>query len=97
MSDLWLILAGWAAMALLMGVLWGIQRARGNAGIVDAAWSLGTGSLAIWFAWGADGDPLRRLLIGGLAGVWGLRLGVHLLRRVSRETEDVRYRALRES
>lgn len=97
MSISVLLLTGWTAMALLMLVLWAIQRARGNAGIVDVAWALGTAVLGVAFAWGADGDPIRRLLIGLLAGLWGLRLGGHLLRRVAREAEDVRYRALRQA
>jgi steroid 5-alpha reductase family enzyme len=35
----------------LMAVLWGVQRARGNAGIVDVAWSLATAVLGAWFAY----------------------------------------------
>jgi steroid 5-alpha reductase family enzyme len=91
-----LVLIGWALMAVVMAGLWVLQRARRNAGIVDVAWSFGTGLMGVWFAWGADGLDERRLLIAVLAGAWGLRLGFYLLKRVLGEAEDGRYQALRE-
>ncbi|MHC4217117.1 MAG: DUF1295 domain-containing protein [Planctomycetota bacterium] len=96
MNVWWMVLIGWAAMAVVMVLLWLIQRARRNAGIVDIAWSFGTGLLAVGFAWGADGLDGRRLLVALLAGVWGLRLGFYLLQRVTSEAEDGRYRMLRD-
>ena len=90
-----IVLAGWMACASVMALLWQRQRARGNAGIVDVAWSFATAALGIWFAWSASGYGPRRALVMALAGVWGVRLGRHLLRRVSREAEDGRYRQLR--
>jgi steroid 5-alpha reductase family enzyme len=85
-----------AAMLVLMAALWAVQRATRNAGIVDVAWSFGTGLLGVLFAAAMDGAPLRRALVGAMAGVWGLRLGAHLLRRIRAEPEDGRYRMLRE-
>ncbi|MHC4908593.1 MAG: DUF1295 domain-containing protein [Planctomycetota bacterium] len=96
MSWWMLVLVGWGAMAVLMALLWAVQRARHNAGIVDIAWSFGTGLLAVWFAWGATGDVQRRVLVGVLAGAWGLRLGGYLMKRVLSEEEDGRYAMLRE-
>jgi len=90
------ILLGWGVLALLMAALWAVQRARRNAGIVDVAWSFGTGLLGVWFAAFADGLPARRLIVGALAAAWGLRLGFHVLFRVLREEEDGRYREIRE-
>jgi steroid 5-alpha reductase family enzyme len=93
----WLaILIAWAVMSLLMAGLWQVQRIRNNAGIVDIAWSFGTGLSAVWFAAVATGDPTRRAIIGAMAGLWGLRLGIYLLRRVLSEAEDGRYAMLRE-
>ncbi|MHC5113717.1 MAG: DUF1295 domain-containing protein [Planctomycetota bacterium] len=95
--NAWLLIGiGWAAMAVVMTALWFVQRARRNAGIVDVAWSFGTGLVAAWFAWGAGGDPLRRIVIGTMAAAWGARLGLYLVRRVLGEAEDGRYRMLRE-
>ena len=94
----WVLLGlGWALMALIMAGLWAWQRRTANAGFVDVCWAVGVGLLAVLFAAAAtDGDPVRRLLIALCAGLWGLRLGTHLLTRVTREPEDGRYRALRE-
>jgi len=94
-----LALAGgaWAASALLMALLWAWQRRRGNAAYVDVAWSFATAAIGVVFALALGSGP-RRWLIAGLAGLWGLRLGVHLWRRVSGDPhEDVRYRAMREA
>jgi steroid 5-alpha reductase family enzyme len=96
MNILVAILVPWAVMSLLMAALWQVQRAKHNAGIVDIAWSFGTGLCAVWFAYVADGDPVRRAIIGAMAGLWGVRLGVHLFRRVMSESEDGRYEMLRE-
>jgi len=91
-----LILIALGAMVVVMTALWLVQRATHNAGIVDVAWSFGTGLCAAWFAWGADGEPARRWLIAVLALVWSLRLGAYLLRRMIGAHEDRRYAAMRE-
>ena len=91
-----LILIAWLAMAIVMAALWFIQKRRGNAGIVDIAWSFGTGAVGVWFALMAAGDPARRWLVGLIAGAWGLRLGFYLYKRVMSEEEDGRYQKLRE-
>jgi steroid 5-alpha reductase family enzyme len=83
-------------MAVVMGVLWLVQRRTHNAAIVDVAWSFGTGLLAIGFAFATDGWLPRRILVAALAGIWGLRLGAHLWVRLRADVEeDVRYRELR--
>lgn len=95
--NLWETLGiAWAAMAAMMAGLWWVQFRRHNAGIVDVAWSFGTGLCALWFAATADGDPIRRTMTAVLAGVWALRLGGMLFVRVSSEEEDGRYRMLRD-
>jgi steroid 5-alpha reductase family enzyme len=95
MSVVLQLLAAWIAVAILMALLWFWQRSRGNAGIVDVAWSFGTGLLGASFAATADGYAPRRLLIAAMIAIWSVRLGVHLLRRVRREAEDGRYAQLR--
>ncbi len=86
----------WLTMALLMSALWYVQYRRHNAGIVDVAWSFGTGLSAVFFALTAPGDPGRKILVAIIAAVWGLRLGSALAVRVFSEEEDGRYRMLRE-
>ncbi len=90
------LLIAYAAAALLMLVLWLIQRQTRNAGIVDVGWTLGIGAAVLGLSIGAVGDSNRRVLIAAMTGVWALRLGWHLIRRISREPEDGRYQALRE-
>jgi steroid 5-alpha reductase family enzyme len=90
-----LVTIGWAAAASLMAVLWLVQRSRGNAAIVDVAWSFATAALGAWFALSADGYPARRLVVAAMAVGWGARLGFHLWRRVTSEREDGRYRRMR--
>lgn len=96
MSMLTLIAASWAASAALMAALWLVQRSRGNAAIVDVAWSFATAGLGAWFALSANGYGARRLIVAGMVLVWGARLGIHLWRRVGSEREDGRYRRMRE-
>ncbi len=87
---------GWGVVALVMLALWAVQYRSHNAGIVDVAWAFGTALLGVWVALATqDGDPGRKLLVAGMAAVWGVRLGTHLAARVFSETEDGRYRYLR--
>jgi steroid 5-alpha reductase family enzyme len=91
-----LFLSGWLVVALVMICLWFLQRKTRIAGIVDVAWSFGTGLLGAYFAWGAvDGDVTRRLIVALMAAVWGARLGIFLIRRLTAEKEDGRYLKLR--
>jgi steroid 5-alpha reductase family enzyme len=88
------VLWGLAAVLMTGGWLW--QRSYRNAGIVDVLWTFGIGGGALLYAALLDGAPLPRALLGILAGLWSLRLGLHLAARVFSEPEDGRYRQLRE-
>jgi len=93
----WLCMALlWVAAAALMSAGWLWQRRHVNAGIVDVLWSLGIGGGAVLYAVSLDGAAVPRTLLGVLAGVWSLRLALHLAHRVLGEPEDGRYRQLRE-
>ena len=84
------------AMALQFG-LWLIQVRRRDASLVDAGWSGGIGLAAIALALLGDGNPMRRLLLGGMVAVWSLRLTTYLVRdRLIGKPEDGRYRLLRQ-
>ena len=88
-------LAGWAAAATGMAVLWLAQRRTRRADWVDVAWTVGTGSLAMAFALSAGGDAARQGLIAAFAGIWSLRLTWHLAARLRNSAEDGRYVRLR--
>jgi steroid 5-alpha reductase family enzyme len=97
MSAWALVLLGWAGMVVVMLALYVVQHVRRDAGVVDVGWALGVGALAVWYAFGATGEPERRILVAVLAWLWGARLGFYLLRnRVLARGEDGRYQMLRE-
>ena len=84
----------WVFGLVMLAWLWHLHTK--NAGWIDVAWALGLGGLAVIYASLLPGDPSKRLLIGSLGGLWGLRLGLHLAIRVGRNSqEDGRYRQLR--
>lgn len=81
-----------AAAALLMAVLWAIQRRTKDAGTVDVAWAAGLGCSAVFAALTGAGDTTTRLLVGLMGGLWGFRLAWHILTdRVLVHGEDGRY------
>jgi steroid 5-alpha reductase family enzyme len=83
-------------MVVVMAALWLLQKRRGDAGIVDVAWSAGLGFAAILYAFTSEGALVRRGLLGLLAGGWSLRLASYLLfDRIFRGEEDGRYQRLR--
>ena len=94
--SFWPILIVWLASSLVMFAGWRAQVRSRNAGIVDVLWSGCMAASAIFYAAVAPGAVLPRLLVAVLGGVWGCRLALHLFHRVSHESEDGRYRYLRE-
>jgi steroid 5-alpha reductase family enzyme len=91
-----LVWIGAATMGVLMGALWVVQLRTRNAGIVDVGWAGGLAVLALLYATLAGGAPARRLLVGLMGGVWGLRLAWHLaVHRVIGQPEEGRYQHLR--
>ncbi len=88
-------LAVWLSMAIVMLSLWSRQRQTQNAGWVDVAWALGVGSAGVLFAITQGGWVPRRWLVGALIAFWSVRLGSHLWKRVSEESEDGRYAYIR--
>jgi len=97
MSNLWMPLAaGLVLMMVLMLIAWHVQRVTGDAAIVDVAWTLGLGLLAVLaLLFFSDGLVARRWLVGSLITLWSIRLGTHLLRRMVGNAEDERYRRLK--
>lgn len=85
----------WALAAILMVIMWEIQRRTENASLVDVAWTLGVGGSAVLYALLAEGDLTRRVLVAVLAGTWSLRLAWHVFDRVWDKEEDARYQRLR--
>ncbi|MGE5762040.1 MAG: DUF1295 domain-containing protein [Gemmatimonadota bacterium] len=90
---------GFAAFGLVLQLaLWAVQRRTRNAATADLGWTVLVAGGAVGAAIVGEGDPARRILVAGLAGIWALRLGAYLVRDrvLSRAPEDGRYRALRD-
>ncbi|MFG3409474.1 DUF1295 domain-containing protein [Streptomyces sp. NPDC048142] len=86
----------WSASAALavMLVTFAVAVRKGMHRIVDIAWGLGFTTVAVTSllaSSGADGDPVRRVLVTVLTAVWGLRLAGHINRRGRGHGEDPRY------
>jgi steroid 5-alpha reductase family enzyme len=91
-----LLAYGTAAVCGLMFVLWLIHLPLRNASVVDPGWAGGLALLAVVYAIGGGGDPLRSGMMAAMAAVWGLRLASYLLfTRVIGHPEEGRYEQLR--
>ena len=86
-----------AVAALLLVTLWAIQLRTQDAATADLGWSMVIAGGAIVAAITLHDDIGRRLLVGGMAAVWALRLACYLLvdRILPHKGEDGRYHAMR--
>lgn len=92
----WLLLLGALLLAcVIQAALWLVYRRTDRADWVDAGWAGSLGLLAILYGGLGPGGGPRRLLVAALGGMWGLRLALHLARRIARGPEDGRYTQLK--
>lgn len=85
-------LYGFIFVFSLMTLLWLIYRATNKPMIVDAGWGFGLASIGILYAYLGDGDIMRRIILGAMTGIAGIRLGSYLLfTRVLGKHHDARY------
>jgi steroid 5-alpha reductase family enzyme len=93
-----LILCALAGLCGVFALFYLLARRLNNYGIVDIVWSYAFAVLALFYAFGGDGWPVRKALIATMATLWSLRLGTHLYRRVMSHhpVEDGRYVQLRQ-
>ena len=88
----------WGAgiLSLMQLCLWLWQVRTRNAGWVDVGWALGLAIMALVAALLGPAPIERRVLVGLMGGLHGLRLALYLGRRVATEAhEDGRYQAIR--
>jgi steroid 5-alpha reductase family enzyme len=84
------------SLSAAMAVAWLVAERTGRSGWIDAIWTFATGFASIVLAWvPASPGALRPLLVAGLAALWSLRLGLHIVWRTARGGDDPRYRQLR--
>lgn len=86
----------WFIAAVVMWLGWIYEGKTENAGVVDVIWAGLMTFLPVYYAVLADGNIWIRIVAGGLMSLWYLRLFWHLSGRVFSESEDGRYRYLRE-
>ena len=81
------------ALSLIMMAAWLIQQRSGNSGWVDTIWTFGIGLTGAAAALASfDGEwQARQILVASFAGVWALRLGVHIASRSANIPNDPRY------
>jgi steroid 5-alpha reductase family enzyme len=97
MTYLDVYLYGGLAILAFMTAIWLLSLALRNSSIVDIFWGPGfvmTGWL--YFALTPDGFAPRKMTLVVLVTLWGLRLGIHILRRNWGKPEDFRYAKWRE-
>ncbi|HEX7910841.1 MAG TPA: DUF1295 domain-containing protein [Paraburkholderia sp.] len=90
------IAIAFAALIASFTAVWLVQLRTRNAGMIDPVWAATLGTVAVFAAAVAAGDPVNRLFVAVCGGLWGWRLGLHLWRRNAGHDEDYRYRALRD-
>ena len=94
--DLYWWASWWGGLSLWFLGLWSLQRLWLNAVLADLGFCLGFIALIIGCTVHTKGDLTYRLLIMGMATVYALRLGYHLLiHRIYWKPEDGRYQTLR--
>ena len=91
-----IVFISWLLMVPVMLALWIVQRTYQNAVLADLGFCLGFGTIVLWYTVVAEGDPIRRWLVGIMGALYAFRLGFHLfLDRIYKKTEDSRYQRLR--
>lgn len=96
MAFLAVYLLGLAAIIGAMLLLWLLSLLLKNSSIVDIFWGLGFVIVNwIYFTLTPDGFISRKLLIGLLVSLWGLRLSTHIFLRNLGKPEDYRYQKWR--
>ncbi|MGW8728765.1 DUF1295 domain-containing protein [Streptomyces sp. NPDC055808] len=87
-----LALTAVTALAVVL-VTFAVAVVKGRHRIVDIAWGLGFGAVAVvtYAASAGHGDEARRLLVTSATVIWGVRLAAHIAWRGRGHGEDPRY------
>lgn len=88
------LLAGALLLAAAMAGAWGVHRVTGNSGWIDTIWTFAVGLAALLALALLPAETSRRLLLAVLVAAWSARLGLHILARTRKTTDDPRYARL---
>ena len=89
------MIAGLAAVTIVMVILWVASLRIRDASIVDIFWGINFVLVAWVYYATTDGFRPRAILLAVLVTLWGMRLSIHLFLRNRGKPEDYRYRAMR--
>ncbi len=95
MFDTTTLIGSIALLSAGMLAAWLLVMRTGNGGWSDVIWTFSVGASGVWAALGPGGAGTRASVAAALVAAWSLRLGLHLVRRVSSHAEDFRYTRLR--
>jgi steroid 5-alpha reductase family enzyme len=88
------------ALCGVMALAWFVAGRTRRSGWIDAIWSYAVGAGGVVTSLlplgSSGGIDARQWLVVGLAALWSLRLGSHIVARTLRGGDDPRYRQLRE-
>jgi steroid 5-alpha reductase family enzyme len=84
-------------IGLYMTIIFILALIRKDNSIVDVAWGVGFIIIALYSILQYGEIDLRKMIVGLLVLLWGLRLSFHILVRNSSKGEDFRYKAWRDS
>jgi steroid 5-alpha reductase family enzyme len=97
-SIIHMLLMGALSVGSLFFVMWLIHLLLKNATVVDIGWGLGFILLSLVYIGHGQGFNLRDTICFLMVLLWGLRIVLYLLKRISSENvEDKRYRKIREN
>ncbi len=95
MNFMHLYVQALGVIMILMTLLWIISLLLKNVSIVDLFWGLGFVIVSIYYYCNTEGNEVRKVILLGLAAIWGLRLSIYLTWRNYGKGEDFRYREFR--
>ncbi len=95
MTFFQIYLLAFAAIMLMMTILWLISVKIRNVSIVDLFWGFGFVVASVVYFIFTEGFETRKTLLMSLVAVWGLRLSIYLAWRNIGKGEDFRYQKFR--
>ncbi|MBS3787384.1 DUF1295 domain-containing protein [Candidatus Bipolaricaulota bacterium] len=84
------------AVFFYMTLVYLIAQIKSDYSVVDVAWGPGFVLVGVLSVIISPGLTIRGLVAATLVGIWGLRLGYHILQRNWGKPEDFRYQEMRE-
>lgn len=95
-TEMAALIASGLLLVVAMAGAWAVQRLTRNSGWIDMIWTFAVGTAALLALAFMTADTGRKLLLAVLVAAWSGRLGLHILARTRRSTDEPRYAKLME-